>query len=162
MPLPACAFLVPFLALLAACSPDKTPEPCGPRRPAFGVQVTAGGDVLPEDTFLRVYDYQGGQSESYRPSQAKQNADVCCQAGEPVVGELPRVSCATAMQPRDAATVTAIQCTLWTSGPANIVVRAEGYEDLFRRLNTRLQENESCGEETVEEVLILGRREGGT
>lgn len=147
--------------LVAGCSPDKSSEPCGPREPAFAVQVTAGGAALPDDTRIRV-KYNGNLVESYRLSEPKRNADVCCQASaEPVSGGLPRVSCATAMEARDGGTASAIQCTLWTSGPAEVFVFAEGYEDLFRNLNTRLKEDEKCGVETVEAQLHLGRAEGG-
>jgi hypothetical protein len=117
--------------------------------------------VLPVDTRIRV-SYGASQSESYKLSVPKQNADVCCQASAEVVsGDLPRVPCSAATLVTDAGPPSAIQCTLWTNGPTTVDVNASGYVPLNTVLNTRLQDDEKCGVETVEAQLILGRPDGG-
>jgi hypothetical protein len=147
----------------AGCSPSDPPPPCGPRQPALAIQVTVGGAELPSDTRLRV-GYGGIQSESFQLSKPRKNEDVCCQTSvEAVTGELPRVSCSSpANVAADGGRPRAIQCTLWTGGPAKINVNAFGYVPILEReLDTRLQENEKCGETTVEYQLDLGRPDDG-
>jgi hypothetical protein len=151
-----------LLVLSEGCSPSGPPPPCGPREPALAIQVTVGGAELPADTRIRV-DYGGNQSESFQLSHPSLNADVCCQtSAKAISGELPRVLCSIAMQAHDAGPASAIQCTLWTGGPAWVDVNALGYLPIIdRQLDTRLQENEKCGGQTVPYELILGRPDGG-
>jgi hypothetical protein len=127
------------------------------------VQVTAVGNrELPLDTLINV-EWGGIQTESFQLPQATQNYDVCCQvSAEPVTGELPRVSCSTPVQLPEGGTMRAIQCTLWTGGPAFIDVKASGYVAINNQpLNTRLQENEKCGVETKPVSLTVGLPDGG-
>lgn len=160
----SCATVL-LLGASSACSPDKPPEPCGPREPAFAIQVTAGsGDELPSDTRITVA-YGGTQTEAFELPQTRKNADVCCQVSTatlPEGAELPRVECTAPVVAPDAGTVRAIQCTLWTGGPAVVDVEATGYLDIRdQNLNTRLQEDEKCGVDTKDVYFSLGRPEGG-
>jgi hypothetical protein len=105
----------------------------------------------------------GTQTESFELAKVNENADLCCQAtGDAIAGDLPRVSCTTAMMARDGAPVNAVQCSLWANGPATVTVFAQGYDLPPQPLVSRSQENESCGVKTKEVFIDLtGSKDAG-
>jgi len=129
------------------------------------MQVTAGGGAkLPRGTSVRV-DYGGNARDLYVFAENVKDEHfvaLCCEASaESVDGQLPNVRCQDNDPVGDAGAPGAILCSVWTNAPATITVNADGFVELTQNLRNRTRENPSCGAETVEARLTLGRPEGG-
>jgi hypothetical protein len=166
------------------CAKDHQPPPCPRNEPAFRLQLTAPGGVLPSDTRLTV-NYSGNREEKYSLSAGgPMNTDVCCRTGAPVGGRLPDVRCtapslsSSGPPLRDAsygadatlppakgdagpAGPVALLCDLWTNGYADVQISASGYPDFEHEPFVPNVPDPRCGVVTVDLRIELGHTDAG-
>ncbi|MCA9630351.1 MAG: hypothetical protein KC766_21925 [Myxococcales bacterium] len=128
---------LPLLALvaLAGCSADKDPpsNECPGPQATFDVRIFAMDGPLPDDTRVDVMFSSG--EEVYRLDQPE--------------APLEAVRCSRELE---ADLPVALECALWTNGPASVTVTATGYADLQQEL---VHEHDECGIKTVSAELEL-------
>jgi len=137
-------------ASVASCSPDAEPAECS-GQPAFVLTVTAQGGGLPTDLELEVR-YGGSQKpETYRLVAPHEPEVVFCTVA-PVTAETGAAASGAGGAPGEP---ESLACRLWTEGPANVVLRADGFPPLMVDLQV---DADRC---TVTESVELMRGDGG-
>ncbi len=153
-----------------ACGPDPKPtQPCD--GPDFDVVISAANGFLPADTQV-VLTYGSGREE-FRLDQPPQPEVLFCtpldgdgqplEAGAPMpggdgAGGAPGavgVGGAGGAADGHASGAKSLRCTLWTQGPASLLVKASGYDDIEQELKL---ESGKC---TVEKTIELVHEDGG-
>ena len=134
----------------AGCSSGSSPsDPTCPAgdRPAFHLVIDAAGAQLPPDTAIEVV-FGGGDETWTLAAPAAGKSVFCKPAGTGDAG----VSDGDEGDAGDAGGAAAIACDLWTSGAAEVKVRATGWATLDRELTA---ESDACGLVTTQVTLSL-------
>ncbi|MCA9644862.1 MAG: hypothetical protein KC492_29440 [Myxococcales bacterium] len=122
-------------AALSGCSADTDPprNECPGPQATFDVRIFAADGPLPGDTTVDVMFSSG--EEVY-------------QLDQPEV-PLEAVRCSRELNGESA---VALDCALWTNGPATVTITATGYPELKEEL---VHEHDDCGIKTVNADLEL-------
>lgn len=123
------------LVVLAACSSETDPpaNECPGPQATFDVRIFAADGPLPTDTQVDVM-FSSGQ-EVYKLSEPE--------------APLETVRCSQVLE---AEVAVALECALWTNGPATVTVVASGYPELEQEL---VHQYDECGIKTVSAELEL-------
>jgi hypothetical protein len=149
---------------IVACGPDHKPEePCN--GPTFNLVVRAEPGPLPPDTKINVH-YGGNQDgEPYalgdtRTPQAVFCSEITTLGGAPSAPDPSAAGVGGAAGTSSAPVgVQALECRLYTQGPARLDVTAAGYESLEDQ-PLSLEHHERC-EIEVEVKLALEKPDAG-
>ncbi|MEZ4374275.1 MAG: hypothetical protein R3B07_25875 [Polyangiaceae bacterium] len=120
---------------LSGCSADPSPpvNECPGPQATFDVRIFAAEGPLPGDTQVDVMFSSG--EEVYQMDQPEVPLEAV-RCSRELDGEIP----------------LALDCALWTNGPATVTITASGYPELKQELVHELDE---CGIKTVSADLEL-------
>lgn len=119
-------WLVAATLVIAACGPDARPSVLCTNEPQFVVDIRSSVGALPPDTHITVLYGSGMESYDLREPSAGEVLFCLEDSGASGDGGGPGES------------PSRLQCTLWTEGPASLLVEAVGFAD--ERRDLRLDE----------------------
>jgi hypothetical protein len=144
-----------------ACGPDPRPGPLC-EGPTYDLEVkTENGVALPPDTRLNVRYGGNHEGEAYALGKNPTPQAVFCDedttpggasSGGSAAGESAGAGGAAPAAPSEG--VFALNCRLYTQGPARVDVTATGYEPI-EELDLTLDEKDRCRVERTVELKIL-------
>lgn len=128
-----CGKAVWLLAMLVTGCPDdpSTRDECGPG-PDFLVTIQPDSGRLPDD--LRLAVEFGGGTEAVSISGGIDGQIIFCDLLPPEAGEGGRSGDEGGASGLVPGSYAALQCELWTEGPATVQITASGFEPLERDL----------------------------
>lgn len=132
-----------LVGLMGACSPDTAPSGCPPPHPTFHLTIDCMEGPVPDDVTVSVV-YGGGVEEFDAKSPADTPKSVFCTLHYDHPGD--------ASAGAGGASISKVECELWTDGAATVTVKASGYPDLERSLSAQ---RDACGLVTTEAQMTL-------
>ena len=118
--------LIVLSGALTGCGPDKRPEePCD--GPSFNLIVTAEGGPLPPDTRINVRYGSNQRGEAYQLGKRASPQAVFCEEHTAAPAAEGGAGASQGGAPSD---VQALQCRLYTQGPARLDATATGYQPI--------------------------------